>query len=273
MSEAMPLAPAVPDWAGHAASAHDFPVPPYEALADPKGVEFVFGLALLLAIVSLLRCVQLSLTRRDPLPIVMCITAFFAIVLEPVCDYTLGAWFPANQTPIIHFFNRPIPLSVALLYTVYFPPTILYLTRRFEQGISKAQLFAFYFATVLFCWLFEIIPLHWQLWIYHDGHPFTPFGFSFLWGLANPAMLVLCAAMVYATRRLFPTWGSLMAAATFPMGFAGWLGISAVATAIFNSPSARANPDLNWIGQILLLVVCLYLLSVLADMLQASRRQ
>jgi hypothetical protein len=155
---------------------------------------------------------------------------------------------------------------------VYFPPTILYLTRRFEEGITKAQLFKFYIATVLFCWFFEVVPLHWKIWMYFDSHPLMPLGFSFLWGLANPAMLVFCAVAAYTTRRLFPKWGSLMVALTFPMAFAGWLGISAVAGAIFNSPAATAYPNLNWIGQGLLLVTCAYFISVLADMLQKSRR-
>ena len=270
--QAQTLGPAVPDWVGHSASANDFPVDPYQLLADPQGADFVLGLALLLSVLSLLRCVQLSFTRKDPLPLVMCITAFFAIVIEPICDLTLGAWFPSNQIPVITFFNRPIPLAVALLYTVYFPPTILYLTRRFEAGISKAQLFRFYGATVLFCWFFEVVPLHWEIWIYHHGHPLKPLGFSFLWGLANPAMLIFCAATAYATRRMFPVWGSLMVALTFPMAFAGWLGISAVAGAIFNTPSAMTNPNLNWIGQGLLLVCCVYFLSVLADMLKLARR-
>lgn len=270
--QASQLGPAVPDWVGHNPAAGDIAVEPYQLLADPSGADFVLGLALLLSVVSLLRCLQLSLTRKDPFPLVMCITAFFAIVIEPICDLTLGAWFPSNQVPVITFFNRPIPLAVALLYTVYFPPTILYLTRRFEQGITKAQLFRFYAATVLFCWFFEVVPLYWQVWIYHHGHPLRPLGFSFLWGLANPAMLIFCAAAAYSTRRLFPTWGSLMVALTFPMAFAGWLGISSVATAIFNTPSALANPDLNWIGQGLLLVTCVYFLSVLADMLKLSRR-
>jgi hypothetical protein len=270
--EAQRLGPAVPDWVGRSPSAADFPTEPYHALADPFGVNFVFGLALLLSIASLLRCTQLAFTRKDPLPLVMCITAFLAIVIEPICDVTLGTWFPTNQIPVITFFNRPIPLTVALLYTVYFPPTVLYLTRRFEEGITKAGLFTFFGATLVFVWFFEVIPIHWQVWFYHHGHPFAPLGFSYLWGVPNAAMLVFCAATVYATRRLFPRWGSLMAGLTFPMAFAGWLGIAAVATAIFNTPSAMAHPGLNWIGQILVLVTCLYLLSVLADMLRLSRR-
>lgn len=272
-SPAMAFAVPVPDWVGRDPVQHPFPLEPVSLLADPHGAAIVLGLAFALAAFSLLRCVQLAFTRRDATPVVLCLTAFAAIVIEPICDLTLGAWFPANQVGVIEFYNRPIPLAVALLYTVYFPPTILYLSRRFEAGITKAQLFRFYAATVLFCWFFEVIPLYWRIWVYHSGHPLTPLGFSFLWGVANPTMLVFAAAAVYATRRMFPRGGALLAAITFPMAFAGWLGISAVAGAIFNSPAAAAHPELNWLAQILLLVCCVYLLSVLADMLASAHRR
>lgn len=267
------IAPPVPDWIGRDPVLHPFPIEPLSLQADPQGAAIVLGLAFALAALSLLRCVQLAFARRDALPVVLCLTAFAAIVIEPICDLTLGAWFPSNQVPAIEFYNRPIPLAVALLYTVYFPPTILYLTRRFETGITKAQLFRFYGATVLFCWFFEVLPLHWRIWIYHSGHPLMPLGFSFLWGVVNPTMLIFAAAAVHATRRLFPVGGAILAAVAFPMAFAGWLGISAVAGAIFNSPMAIAHPGINWIAQILALVCCVYLLSVLADMLGAACRR
>ena len=243
---------------------HSFPQPPVDVAVSQGGLDIWVGVSALLAVSAFCLCVVLALRHRTIAPICLFIGAFIAVSLEPITNVVGNAWHSSvGQEALFSFFNRPVPLHIAIVYVFYFSLPVFMFFSWLDRRPNRRQFFVAYAGAVVGATLIEIAPLHWNLWSYYDDRPLRVFEFPLVWGFVNATALLFIAALIHGFRPYLTGLRALLIIVLVPSGFAmsefGLSVFSDVALNVAGSTAAlRLAADLATIG---LAVVAVYLLS------------
>lgn len=144
-----------------------------------------------------------SVRERDPLPLLLLASGFFAAVgLDGLINTVALLWYAGNGGPfLITAFGHQMPLWVPLGYGWYFgaTPYFLYLQMK-RNGVDARQLFrAFVFLAVLDT-VMEIPLVMTDVYRYYGDQPFNLLGFPLWYAIPNGAAPVITACIVYLAR-------------------------------------------------------------------------
>lgn len=149
----------------------NFPVAPVEVM--PAEIQ---NIALVVGSVGTAMCfalgVRLSLKYKTPLPLFFPIAGFFVTLLEPVICFLGHALHPQiGQITLFETSARPIPVHVALLYTIYYAPMWFILFQRLmTKGLDNRYLWKSFLFLFVFAEAFEFFPIRYGLWSFYGNH-------------------------------------------------------------------------------------------------------
>lgn len=172
----------------------------------PSHIEnWATALAAVGAVGSLLFCVRATLARRSPLPLYLFVGGALTCLIEPFID-TMGHAIFAQQDRIAwtSTFGRHIPAYIGLILMFYVAPGYLALLGLFEKGITSRRFLTLCGAAVAATVVFEVVPMHYDLWRYY-GPQGLQFGqVPLWWGFVNAHGLVGTAVVLHLLRRILP---------------------------------------------------------------------
>jgi len=172
----------------------------------PAHIEnWATALAGLGAVGSLLYCGRAALTRRSLLPLYLFVGGALTCFIEPFVD-TMGHAIFAQQDRIAwtSSFGRHIPAYIGLTLMFYVAPAYLALLGVFEKGIAPRRFFYLCGALVTATFLFEFVPLHYDLWRYYGPQGLQLGDMPLWWGFVNAQGLVGTAVVIHLLRRVLP---------------------------------------------------------------------
>jgi hypothetical protein len=181
------------------------------------------------ALVALVWAIHLCRTERKSWPIFLYLAGGICIFYEVVGDLVGGATYAEHDSIpyVYHLWGRYIPLYLVGVYFFYFGIVAVFFMRVLEHGLRPGQYWKDYWLLfaghVVFCALFEQIPIHIGMWRYWgDNQPFSVFGFPAWWWFANSSMILNATAATYLLRKHLiterQTWLILIA---YPMAVVG----------------------------------------------------
>lgn len=189
----------------------------------PDHIEnWATALAGLGAVGSLLYCGRAALTRRSLLPLYLFVGGALTCFIEPFID-TMGHAIFAQQDQIAwtSSFGRHIPAYIGLTLMFYVAPAYLALLGVFEKGIAPRRFYALCGVLVTATFLFEFVPLHYDLWRYYGPQGLQLGDMPLWWGFVNAQGLVGTAVVIHLLRRVLPERGLALLVPLLPAIFLG----------------------------------------------------
>jgi len=189
----------------------------------PDHIEnWATALAGLGAVGSVLFCLRAALARRSPLPLYLFAGGALTCFIEPFID-TMGHAIFAQRDRIAwsSSFGRHIPAYIGLTLMFYVAPAYLLLLNAFEKGISARSFGLVCGAMVTATFLFEFVPLHYDLWRYYGPQGLQLGDMPLWWGFVNAQGLVGTAVGLHFLRRLLPGRGLALVVPLMPAVFLG----------------------------------------------------
>jgi hypothetical protein len=196
------------------------------------------------ALVALGWAIYLARTEKKRWPIYLYFAGGICIFYEVLGDLLGEATYAEhpNIPYIYHLWGRYIPLYDVGVYFFYFGIVAVFFMRQLERGVSRDGYWRLFAGHVLFCALFEQIPIHIGMWRYWgDNQPFSVFGFPAWWWFANSSMILNATAAVHLLHKHVLTdrqsWLLLIA---YPMAVVGTHASAALPVALaLNSTQSR----------------------------------
>lgn len=187
----------------------------------PSHIEnWATALAGLGAVGSLLFCIRAAQQRRSALPLYLFAGGALTCFIEPFID-TLGHAIFAQQDRIAwtSSFGRHIPAYIGLILMFYVAPAYLALLGLFDKGITTRRFLTFCGGAVAATLVFEVVPMHYDLWRYY-GPQGLQFGqVPLWWGFTNAHGLVGTAVVLHLLRRVIPERGQVLLVPLMPVLF------------------------------------------------------
>lgn len=155
------------------------------------------------ALVALIYAIHLTRRSRSAWPIYLFTAGGICIFYEVVGDLLGEATYGEQHMPsIFHVWGRHIPLYDVGVYFFYFGVVAVFFMNVMQHGITRKQYWQLFAGHVIFCALFEQIPIHIGMWRYW-GHnqPINVFGFPVWWWFANSSMILNATAAVHLLRK------------------------------------------------------------------------
>jgi len=232
-------------------------MPPSEMTMPDDAQTVMLILTGISAALAVVVAVTRSVRRRDPVPVYVMLGAAIAICYEPIGDSLGMAYYPENgQVTWIDTLGRKIPAFIGLLFFVYFPPFILWFVEQAKKGITAATWWKVWLTTVLATFLFEPIPLAFDLWTYYGPQPLSSFGFPLYWAFLDATFVYVLAMGVHGIIRFFPRRDYWLIVPAMPMLLLAGHGAPSlpVATTLASTDSRLIN-ELGGLGTIALCVM------------------
>jgi hypothetical protein len=187
----------------------------------PSHIEnWATALAALGAVGSLLYCAGAARRRRSTLPLILFAGGALTCWIEPFID-TMGHAIFAQQDriPWTSSFGRHIPAYIGLTLMFYVAPAYLSLLGQFERGITSRRFLLFCGGAVAATLVFEVVPMHYDLWRYY-GPQGVQFGqVPLWWGFNNAHGLIGTAVLLHLLRRMLPERALLLLIPLMPVLF------------------------------------------------------
>lgn len=155
------------------------------------------------AAVALGYAIHLTRRSRQWWPIYLFVAGGLCIFYEVLGDLLGEATYGEERMPsIYHFWGRHIPLYDVGVYFFYFGIVAVFFMQVMRRGLRRNEYWMLFAGHVVFCALFEQIPIHIGMWRYW-GHnqPINVFGFPAWWWFANSSMILNATAAVYLLHR------------------------------------------------------------------------
>jgi hypothetical protein len=227
--------------------------PPTDLVAH-HGAEAFFT-ALMAAIIA--AAFVWAVVRREPLLIVLSVTAAISSLIEPMYDYLGDVWWADNLTSAFSMFDGRIynPTIFPLGYAMWIGLGTYTAFRLLDRQPSrKAILRAF----VLLAPCEAALELPWiftDMLRYYPPQPFRAFGYSLVWDAINTSALAINGALLLALRDGGWLEGKrVMVACALPFTIIGWY--FAAGWPVWTTLHAEAPELVMWIVGTLVIVVC-----------------
>jgi hypothetical protein len=218
------------------------------SLVDPR---ILLGIFVFLVIAALAAAVRLTLTHRDPLPLVCCGAALVAALNEPIYDILGKIVYAENNPMAYHAFGRSIPWFLVLGYLPWVGLAPYLVFKAMQAGVPRRTLHiaaALLFVSVA---CVEIFGNSLQLWTYYGEAPMKFLGVApqaVTYPLVGGFLLYAVANPLHGWRRALT--GFTISVLILPIGYAStsWPGYFAL--------YADLPPALDWIASAALLALC-----------------
>ena len=167
-----------------------FPQPPLIVM-NPQAqavMEILMGLCALIGVSYLCRE---AIRHKTWLPVMLILGTFPAVFYEPLTDLLGLCIYPQiGQHTYIQTFGRKIPIYLMLAWLWYFGPFVWFFKKLFDRGIPAAVWWKIYIGSAIGCTVFELLPLHYELWHYYGAQPLVLLKMPIWWGLVNPVAII-----------------------------------------------------------------------------------
>ncbi len=221
------------------------------------------ALAGLGALGSLLYCGRAALARRSALPLYLFVGGALTGWIEPFID-TMGHAIFAQQDRIAwtSSFGRHIPAYIGLTLMFYVAPAYLALLTVFQRGIAPRAFALLCGGIVAATFLFEFVPLHYDLWRYYGPQGLQLGQMPLWWGFVNAQGLVGTAVVVHLLRKQLPERSLALLVPLLPAVFLGVHTAGAVFGYLaINSTTSAVAADLGTLATCGLCTVLFWLYS------------
>ena len=167
-----------------------FPQPP----DIPMDLQAQTVMEILMGIGAVLGCAYLireAVKHKTWLPVMLILGTFPAVFYEPVTDLLGLCIYPhQGQHTYLETFGRKIPIYLALAWLWYFGPFVWIFKKMFDARTPAKVWWLIYIGAAIGCTLFEITPLHFELWHYYGNQPLVFMKMPVWWGLVNPVAII-----------------------------------------------------------------------------------
>lgn len=179
-------------------------------------------LAALGAVGSLLFCLRAALASRAPLPLYLFAGGALTCFIEPFID-TMGHAIFAQEDRIswTSSFGRHIPAYIGLTLMFYVAPAYLALLTAFRHGIPARRFGVVCAVLVASTFLFEFVPLHYDLWRYYGPQGLQVGDAPLWWGFTNAHGLIGTAVLLHLLLRVIPAARQFLIVPLMPALFLG----------------------------------------------------
>jgi hypothetical protein len=156
------------------------PVPLHYHAGRP--IAWVFtGIIAVLAGSALWWCLRRLARERDPVPVLMWVGSFVAVVNEPMLDDLCHIWYAPNlPLTLVTGWGMKVPLLVALAWAFFVGMTGYVSYLLLERGLRRQQIYLLWAFLMALDVALEYPALGFDLWTYYSAQPFKLLGFP-LW--------------------------------------------------------------------------------------------
>lgn len=221
------------------------------------------------ALGSLAFCVRHARRNHSPLALYLYAASALAIFIEPFPD-TLGHAIFAQEDRIswVSGLGRHIPMYIGLTYLFYMAPVYVTLIDFFKRGVTARRLVTVYLGMAAATVLFEVVPMHYDLWRYYGEQGPQAGKVPIWWGFVNSHGLLATAFVIYLLTLvlprnrqalLIPLAGPVFLAVHSAGAMVGYLGVNAT------------SDTLGYLGTIATDLVCVGLVYVYGLTLERVR--
>ena len=162
-------------------------------------------LAALGAVGSLVFCVRHAVVHRSPLPLYLFAGGALTCFIEPFID-TLGHAIFAQEDRIswTSSFGRHIPAYIGLTLMFYVAPAYVWLLTTIEKGVTRREWGTLCAVLVTTTFVFEFVPLHYDLWQYYGPQGLQVGEAPLWWGFTNAHGLIGTAVLLHLLLKVIP---------------------------------------------------------------------
>lgn len=254
----------------------NFPVPPHAIMPEPLQTIF-FWLTGAMAAGVFLYSIYMARKIGSAMPVLLVISAGFAIVLEPVVGFLGHVIHPAQGSiEMFSTVNRTIPWHMGFAYIAAFGVVYLFIYSRALSGsLSRNYVWSTFAVSVIAYIVVEIYPVQVGLWVYYEHQPLwlwkgmAPLTWSFL----NSACEIAGITLVYLMLPKLVGWRQLIVLVLGPMGaFAAHLGSGWPMYSVMNSSAANSAWLLEASG-VLSIILAIITVWICATILTRSHKE
>jgi len=247
------------------------PYPPTDAAIEPLVNYWNTGImAIAAAAAFIYSLVHWSRSRR-PTFLLLYISGGAMMLIEPLVDTVGGCWFPEiNNWIAIKLYGRSLPISLCLVYFVYFGIGVGLTWQLIRRGPSAKLLWLLFIGNLLNDTVLEEVLLHFDVYIYYGWQPLVIIKFPLWWAAVNALITMACAAIIYQFEDyLTAGWRQLLIVPTM-------LSVSAAVNALAGWPSWLViNSDVGYVftqlGGITTVVLSIWVMWMICNALTADR--
>jgi hypothetical protein len=177
-----------------------FPHPVWAISSGEQTIaEVVFGLA---ALATLVYCISVARRTNKLWPLFAFGGAALTVTYEPFNNLLGHCAYPLiGQHTAIDFVGQKVPVYILFVYMFYFAAPAVWLTQRFDAGITRRQLTKYFGVAVVLCAAFEPFFVSQYWWRYTGHQPLNMTGLPMWWWVVNPMCVFGVAALYHLLRK------------------------------------------------------------------------
>jgi hypothetical protein len=177
-----------------------FPHPVWAISSGEQTIaELVFGLA---ALATLAYCISVARRTNKLWPLFAVGGAALTVTYEPFNNLLGHCAYPLiGQHTAIDFVGQKVPVYILFVYMFYFAAPAVWLTQRFDAGITRRQLTKYFGVAVVLCAAFEPFFVSQYWWRYTGHQPLNMTGLPMWWWVVNPMCVFGVAALYHLLRK------------------------------------------------------------------------
>jgi hypothetical protein len=212
------------------------PSPPFSAAVSYQAELTVTMLFAAIALAALVYSLVDWRRSGKPSFLLMFVAGGAMFIVEPMIDTVGGCWFPANSFVTFTAYGRPMPVWLCLTYFFYFGIGVGVVWRMMNRGLSRVQLWSFYFGAIVADVVEEILLLHFKVYMYYGLQPLEIFRFPLWWCAVNGLTTMAAAAVVYRYQdylmkgwrqlQVIPVVLTVSTAVNCMLGWPSWMAIN-----------------------------------------------
>ena len=167
-------------------------------------------------------CLRHSLRHRSPLAMFLFVGGALTVLIEPFPDVLGRARFAQlDRIKWTGALDSQIPMYIGLVYMFYLAPAYVLLLDAFQKGITRRTFGIVCAALVGGATVFEVTPLHYDLWRYYGSQGLKVGKFPIWWGFVNGQGLIATAVVLFGLLKLLPERRQFLIVPLMPPIFLG----------------------------------------------------
>ncbi|HKN89797.1 MAG TPA: hypothetical protein VJ622_05915 [Acidimicrobiia bacterium] len=171
---------------------------------------------------SLAFCLRHSIRHRSPLALFLWIGGALTVLIEPFPDVLGRARFAQlHRIKWTGAFDSQIPAYIGFVYMFYLAPGYVLLLDAFRKGISRRTLGIVCAGLAGGAAVFEILPLHYDLWRYYGSQGLKVGKYPIWWGFVNAQGLIGTAVVLFLLLKILPRRSQFLIVPLMPPIFLG----------------------------------------------------
>lgn len=213
------------------------PQPPFDAAIDPAVNLWNTGIMGVAALIAFAYALLHWRRSGKPTFLLLYLSGGAMMAFEPMVDTVGACWFPEiNNWIAFKAYGRSLPVSLCLVYFIYFGIGVGVTWQLMRRGLSRTQLWGLFVFNIVNDFILEAVLLHYGVYIYYGWQPLVVLKFPLWWAAVNGLITMVGAAVVfryeaYLTRgwrqlQIIPIMLTVSAAVNTMAGWPSWLVIN-----------------------------------------------